>query len=68
MRLAQRNNLRGKVCGEIVLDATAAKRDGLDSILLLRYPKKFAHKHFDDSLQKFRKKIRIQSFSFGNRI
>lgn len=53
---------RGKVCGEIVLDATAAKRDGLDSIFLLRYHKKFAHKHFDDSLQKLEKRLGFNRF------
>lgn len=53
---------RGKVCGEIVLDATAAKRDGLDSILLLRYPKKFACKHFDDSLQKLEERLGFNRF------
>lgn len=48
----------GKACAEIVLDATASKRDGSESIILLRYPEKFAYKNFDDSLQKLEKDIK----------
>ncbi len=47
----------GKVCGEIVLDATAAKHDDLDSILLLRYPKRFAHKLNGETMKDLKQKL-----------
>lgn len=49
----------GKICGEIVLDATASKRDGSESIILLRYPKKIAYKYFYDSLQKLEEMLKL---------
>lgn len=48
---------RGKVCGEIVLDATAAKCDDLDSILLLRYPKRFARKLNGETMKDLKQKL-----------
>ncbi|MDE7216846.1 MAG: hypothetical protein K2N20_01985, partial [Helicobacter sp.] len=53
----------GKACAEIVLDATASKRDGFESIILLRYPEKFAYKNFDDSLQKLEKDMKLNRSS-----
>ena len=48
---------KGKVCAEIVLDATASKRDVSESIILLRYPERIGTKTFDETLQDLEEKI-----------
>ena len=47
----------GKACAEIVLDATASKRDVSESIILLRYPERIGTKTFDETLQDLEEKI-----------
>ena len=50
-----------KISAEIVLDATASKNDKFDQLILLRYPKKFSFKLFNENIAQLKNRLKNRS-------